>query len=522
MHFSIVERNSERRKAVSLHRQNHKKMKNCGKNMVFSLVGMLLLMNLAACAGRHSEPTNGKDASVYYQLALAMLERDSVKSAEQLLHKTIRLARETQDSHTLYLAQLQIAQLMADGNVAAATDMAREALATYERHPDSERNHIILLDYVATYASQVAFNDDLPFDDALAYAARAYKLAVHARDTMGSELVCQTLTTLANIHWATENYGEALRCAREAESCASPELLLGAQQVLGRCLLSADSLEQAEAVYRRMEPGNDVKEAYIIQSNLAKIALRHSRIEEAEDAIDEAFDRAEELYFDAMQQKDEYYRESLRQQRDNERMHYASALHRRTMWGVVALALICLVAGFLIMRNRMRAVAAKRLADAWRRKHEVDERIHETIRRNQEERFHRQQIEAQHEQLRQRDGTIAFLQDFILRRSETIKKLEGIAEQPIAFSDEEWQEVERTIDAIDGDRFQRIRKRYPNLREEDIQVCILTRLRLPNRAIGNLFSITVSAAQHRKLKLKKEIFGEDDPDVTLEQVLAQL
>ena len=42
------------------------------------------------------------------------------------------------------------------------------------------------------------------------------------------------------------------------------------------------------------------------------------------------------------------------------------------------------------------------------------------------------------------------------------------------------------------------------------------------RAIGNLFSITVSAAQHRKLKIKKEIFGEPDPDITLEQVLARL
>ena len=82
--------------------------------------------------------------------------------------------------------------------------------------------------------------------------------------------------------------------------------------------------------------------------------------------------------------------------------------------------------------------------------------------------------------------------------------------------------MERTLDAIDEDRFARIRQRYPELRDEDIQVCILTRLRLPNRAIGNLFSITVSAAQHRKLKIKKEIFGEPNPDITLEQVLARL
>ena len=32
-------------------------------------------------------------------------------------------------------------------------------------------------------------------------------------------------------------------------------------------------------------------------------------------------------------------------------------------------------------------------------------------------------------------------------------------------------------------------------------------------------ALTISAVQHRKLKLKKEIFGEDDPEMTLEQVL---
>ena len=30
---------------------------------------------------------------------------------------------------------------------------------------------------------------------------------------------------------------------------------------------------------------------------------------------------------------------------------------------------------------------------------------------------------------------------------------------------------------------------------------------------------TVSDVQHRKLKLKKDVFGESNPDITLEQIL---
>lgn len=494
-------------------------MKQQGKNILFSLACLLTLLSFAACHGSHAKHD---DASVRYRLALAMLEQDSVKAAEDMLRMSIRQARTSGDTHTLYLAQSRLAQLLSDGNTSAAVDMMRQAVLTYERQPDSERNHIILLDYLGTYAGQLAYEEETSFDEALAYVQRAHSLAEASRDTMGTELVSQTLTSLANIHWAMEDYGEALHYAREAEACAPPSLLLGAQQVLARCFVSVDSLDQAEAVYRAMQPGDDVKEAYIIESNLARLAAKRHGDTATEETIEKAFDRAEELYFSAMRQKDDYYQTTLQQERSNERMRYASALYRRTMWGVVAFAAVLLIAGFLVARDRLRVVATRRKAEVWQRKHEVDNHIHEAIRRRQNEQMLRQNMEAQHTLLRQREGTISFLQDFVLQRSEAIRKLKGIAERPILFSPHEWQEVERTLDAIDEDRFARIRQRYPELRDEDIQVCILTRLRLPNRAIGNLFSITVSAAQHRKLKIKKEIFGEQDPDITLEQVLARL
>lgn len=82
--------------------------------------------------------------------------------------------------------------------------------------------------------------------------------------------------------------------------------------------------------------------------------------------------------------------------------------------------------------------------------------------------------------------------------------------------------MERTLDVIDGGRYAHLRECYPGLREDDMKLCILTRLRLSNRAIGNIYSISVSAVQHRKLKLKKEVFGQDDPDLSLEQVLSEM
>ncbi|MBR2153331.1 MAG: hypothetical protein IJ901_01770, partial [Bacteroidaceae bacterium] len=84
------------------------------------------------------------------------------------------------------------------------------------------------------------------------------------------------------------------------------------------------------------------------------------------------------------------------------------------------------------------------------------------------------------------------------------------------------KDVEHTLNAINGNCIAHVRKDFPRLHEEDIQLCILTLLGLSNRAIGNIYGLTISAVQHRKLKLKKDGFGEPDADTTLEQVLTRV
>jgi hypothetical protein len=121
--------------------------------------------------------------------------------------------------------------------------------------------------------------------------------------------------------------------------------------------------------------------------------------------------------------------------------------------------------------------------------------------------------------LHQTNEVVAFLQNFILERTEVLKKLNQSGDSLITLHPHDWSEIERTLNAIDGDRFAKIREQYPTMQEDDIRLCILTRLGLSNRTIGNIYCITVSAVQHRKLKLKKDVFGESNPDITLEQIL---
>ena len=459
------------------------------------IVGFLLVAN--SCKQQDQHPLTAKACLEEAETALA---NDSIRLGETLLRKTIRLAEESKDWHTNYIAYQRLAEALSQSNPEEALRLMKKALTIYEQHPDDERNHVMLLDYAGTYAAQVAFNTEGPFDEALDFIHRAYDIA---EKNQMKNLMCQTLTSLANIEWAKEDYRQAVNYALQAKSLplrggdggGLANLLPGTLQVLARSYLSLNMLDSAETVYRQIEPGDDVHLAYIVQSNLAKIALRRMGATKVEDDIDEAFEQVEDFYYKALEQKDQYYQETLRQEMENQQLEYRSKMYARTLLTILIASLIVIPAIVLIARYRMRA-------------------------QRQEKRQLQQEAEHQKTLLHQANEVVAFLQNFILERTEVMKKLQGQSgDSLITLNSHEWSEIERTLNAIDNNRFANIREQYPNMTEDDIRLCILTRLGLSNRTIGNIYCITISAVQHRKLKLKKDVFGESNPDITLEQIL---
>ena len=444
---------------------------------------------LTACGQRASHQT----AARCLEEAEAALANDSIRQGETLLRKTIRLSEETEDWHTHYIAHQRLADALSQSNPKEALRLMKKALTVYEQHPDDERNYVMLLDYAGTYAAQVAFIEDGAFDEALGFINKAYDIA---EKKQMAEQMCQTLTSLANIAWAQENFRQSLNYAHQAESVATTDLLPSTWQVLARSYLALNMIDSAETVYRQIEPGADVHLAYIVQSSLAKIALRRLGATQVEDSVAEAFDQMEDFYYKALEQKDDYYQETLRQETENQQLAYRSKLYGRTLLMTIVAFLMVIMALVLAVRYRMRAL-------------------------HQEQRQLQQEADHQKAQLHQANEVVAFLQNFILERTEVMKKLNQGGDSVIYLSPHEWSEIERTLNAIDSNRFANLREQYPNMQEDDIHLCILTRLGLSNRTIGNIYCITISAVQHRKLKLKKDVFGETNPNITLEQLLTK-
>ena len=436
---------------------------------------------------------NSQTAASCLAEAEAALANDSIRQGETLLRKTIHLAEVSEDWHTDYIAYQRLAEALSQSNPEEALRLMKQALTIYKQHPDDEHNYVILLDYAGTFAAQLAFINEGPFDEALDFIHRAYDIA---KKNQMNDMMCQTLTSLANIAWAKEDYRQALDYAHQAEAVATDELQSGTLQVLARSYLSLNMLDSAETVYRKILPGDDVHLAYIVQSNLAKIALRRMGAIQVEDSVAEAFDKVEDIYYKALEQKDEYYQETLRQEMENQRLEYRSQMYARTLFIGIIASLIVISAMILVIRYRMQA-------------------------QRQEKQQLQQEAKHHKAQLHQANEVIVFLQNFILERTEIMKKLNQRGDSLIYLSPHEWSEIERTLDAIDNNRFAKLREQYPNMQEDDIHLCLLTRLGISNRNIGNIYCISISAVQHRKLKLKKDVFGESNPDVTLEQILTR-
>ena len=455
------------------------------RSLYILIIGILMI----ACS--QQQEADSQTAAQCLEEAEEAFANDSIRQGETLLRKTIQLAEASEDWHTYYIAYQRLAEALSQSNPEEALRLMKKALTIYEQHPDDERNYVILLDYAGTYAAQVAFTTEGSFDEALDFIHHAYDIA---EKNQMNDLMCQTLTSLANIAWANEDYHQALDYAHQAEAVATSDLRPGTLQVLARSYLCLDMLDSAETVYRQIDADNDVHLTYIVQSHLAKIALRRLGATEVEDSVDEAFDQIEDIYYKALEQKDQYYQESLRQEMENQQLEYRSKMYGRTLLIVIIASVIILLAVVLALRYRIRM---------------------------QEQEKCRLQQEAEHQKtlLHQTNEVVTFLQNFILERTEVLKKLNQGGDSLIYLSPHEWSEIERTLNAIDGNRFAKIREQHPNMQEDDIHLCILTRLGLSNRTIGNIYCISVSAVQHRKLKLKKDVFGETNPDITLEQIL---
>lgn len=440
-------------------------------------------MLFAAC-----RKPDGRKSSASYLAAAECLHQtspDSVKRYEDLLRTAIREAEKAKDRMTEARACLLLSAQLQWTDEREALTLTQRALLAVERDSCDEARAL-------RYAIMLAKAGLYEQADDNAHARILYINCLS--DSLSHQIA---ISRLANLCLEEGDAEEALRIAREIKPTSQDSADIEPLFILANCYLQCDSLTQARAIYKDLCRLPNAKAQYIAERHLAEIAIKERDLEGLPNLLDTAFTCAEAVFFEALQQKDVYFRATLEQERQAERMTYRQKL---ALWALVAISLVAvLVVALVIMISRHRRTIHQQRLETEKREREL-----------------------MAERLQQQGQKIQLLQHFILEKNEVLRRLREEGDSKKQLSTKEWLDVEQLLDNITGGFVTRLRTRHSEFHEEDIQLCMLTRMKLSNQVIASIYLITVSAVKHRKLKLKKDGFGEINPDRPLDDVLLDI
>lgn len=441
---------------------------------------------------------------------------DSVKASEDCYRKAIKYSEKVGDWHTCYIAYSCLAEQIQWGNEEEALNLIGKAITVYEKCNDNVDNLISLYGYAASYASQIAYRDYADFNPALDFAYKAYHLAI---DSCRVDYYNQTLVSLAEIYWEKGDYRKALEYVRNIQL---KELDSENSQVInmriGQFYMSCDSITKAQELYRAPKNLCNKKLAYLYARALAEVSAHQHSKDSILFYMDSAFTASEAMFLDALQTKDDYFHDNLEKEKENDRLIYKSKLKT---WIFGSSIFIILIGGLLIGRVlilRIRVHRERRRNSIMQRKYDLERILEEKRRAESQMRLLRERQQALEDSQQKKTATIKHLQRYIIDRTDVTMKLKDDATH-VKMSSKEWTDVEQLLDEIDDRRISKIRARFKTLSIDDIRLCVMVRLGMSNPAIGNVYGITPSAVQHRKLTLKKKGFGVDNPDVTLDDFI---
>ena len=440
-----------------------------------------------------------------YYMALFYYNRDSVKQCEDLFNQAAKYSERCEDWHTCYLAHTLLG-VINWGTPQYSTEQSLKALEFYRKINDDVSNEVLILGKIA--ASYLPLEKP---DSALVCYMEAYKLA---EEHHLQEYQNQMCMGLASTYRYVGEYEKALNYAKRGIKTANEGVIESSLLNLAACYYACDSLDNAKEILKSFSPDLNEIRKYLIFHDLSQIAIKQRHFDSLFIYVDSAYTCLEKRYLKMEHVKDEYYQEILAKELEKERLQHQAKLNKWVAAFIISvLALIALII-YNVLRKRVAAERQRRLDALVTLRNELSRLLSE----RQED---KREIECQREIIQQNDHTLSVFQNYLLDR--VCKISDSLTEdEEIKITDEVWKEIEKLLDCYGNGMVRKLRQQYPDLKEEDIQLCMLLRLKLNNAVISNIYNVSVAAVKKRKLRLKRNGFNVVDPSVSLEDIVDKL
>ena len=449
-----------------------------------------------------------------YYMALFYSSCDSTKQCEDLLNQAIKGSEECEDWHTCYLAYTQLGNVAVWSNPEHAIQQTQKALSVYHEINDDVNNEVLILALLAAKYLPVAEPDS-----ALNYYMKGYELANKNHLVKYQYQICMGIADYYNY---IGNHEEALNYARRGIVTADSAVLVTSLVTLAQCYFDCDSLDKAKEILDTIPcNSDDYLNKYLILRNLSEIAIQQRDYNSLSTYSDSAYECLEDRFFHAQSVKDEYYQDNLTKQIEKEKIQHEAERNKWVLGSVIFFLILLALFIYNVSRNRIVVERHKRLNHIMAQRLERSKHLQEQKEKERIIAEHQKEIRHKQELLHQKSKTLAVLQKHLLEKLESARQLLTDNERA-RMTAEAWKEIEHLIDDTDNNFVRNLRKQYSKFDEEDIQLCMLIRLKVTNAAIASVFHVGESAVKKRKSALKKTGFQNTDSDTTLEQVIENL
>lgn len=123
----------------------------------------------------------------------------------------------------------------------------------------------------------------------------------------------------------------------------------------------------------------------------------------------------------------------------------------------------------------------------------------------------------------------AILREHLYKKALAVRKIPSLdllsqievnaIDKKIYLSDRDWAELMQMADDVFDGFISKLKKEYPALSQEDLQLCLLIRLKVSLDDLCNIYCVGKDAIKKRKQRLKKEHFLKNNESISLEDFI---
>lgn len=342
--------------------------------------------------------------------------------------------------------------------------------------------------------------------DALDVNHKTLSLALGGDDSVAISSVYQDLALL---YGKLGMYDSCLVAAKNSKQYCCENGLSGSL-ILADAYLAVDSFHQAQSLYLSLLNSANYTETYTIYTRLHEMALKTDDRNGAVAYADSAYQSLDKMYSESLVQRNLHYERLLSQEKEKN-IIIQKSIQIKWIAGLVLLMLCGLGYAYITTRKR----AQERL-----RMESEKAAIVLKLEREMHEKELAINMEQHRKDLKYRDLQIDIMQKYLMEKIKIAQKIQSVKDgrNKAVFSDADWVEIELFLENSECQFVSRLRASFPELREQDVRLMMMLRLKMPQKCIAEGYGISEKSIK-QKLFLYKTKVGIQNTNTSLREFI---